>query len=173
MNSEDLREAVAQDLWLARLARGRTGRLTVRSGSMAPLLRIGEDIVVGPPATRPVPGDLIVLLEAKRLICHRLMLPCGSGRYWQKGDANPSWQKVHGCDIVGRPLSVIVSGRWCRLEGWRFRWWNMCLWLLVGGSDAIRWLGRPFARPAPGQERPLAGVIASVANRIRAGEREE
>ncbi len=87
-------EKMVQELWLARLAQGQTGTLTVRSGSMMPLLRLGETLQVAPHSKLVLPGDLAVFRKDDRLVCHRIMLPVAPGWYLQKGDRNRAWELV-------------------------------------------------------------------------------
>ncbi len=167
MKTNDSYSAIAQDLWVARLRSGRPGRLVVRSGSMLPLLRIGEQICVVPGRGWLLPGDLVVFRQAGNLICHRLLLPCGPGRYWQKGDQNRGWERVNSAAILGRPDRIIAGDQAFRLTGPRFRLCNALLWLLVLARDLVRLPGRVI--------RPLAGVgevlfsrlIAAIIGQIR------
>ncbi len=157
---------MARKLWLERLARGHPGRLQVRSGSMAPLLQPGEEIVVGPAPRLFLPGDLVVFCQGERLICHRLMLAYGPGRYLQKGDQNREWERLQTEAIVGRPIAIHAGGEIYRLCGAAFRLRNFLLWLLVGLRDLFRLLCRPLPRLIWSCERlfsrPILGIIRHV-----------
>ena len=127
-------EDVALHLWRERLARGMTGELTVLSGSMIPLLRPGERLLVAPRPRRLWPGDLAVFVRDGRLICHRLLWPLRGGRFRESGDASLGSGLVAGADIIGVPLAVTdEDGASCALTGPRFRRRNRLLWLLFQG----------------------------------------
>ncbi len=160
-------EQMAQALWLARLAQGQTGTLTVRSGSMMPLLRLGETLQVAPRAKLVLPGDLAVFLQDDRLVCHRIMLPVAPGWYLQKGDRNRAWELVAAADIVGRPELLITPDRTIPLTGPRFRLCNTGLWCLVALRDLARLLVRPLPRGADTVERLFSGLTAAIMARIR------
>jgi hypothetical protein len=160
-------ERVMLDLWLANLAAGRESRLTVRSGSMAPLIRVGELLVVGPPRGRPRPGDLVVFVRSGQLICHRLVWPLGRGRWREKGDLSEEQGVIRARDIVGTPRSVIAAGTPHSLAGGPFRRWNPILWLLVCLRDLARRLARVLGRDGGCGQTLLSRLIASIMARIR------
>jgi hypothetical protein len=157
---------IARKLWLERLARGYPGRLQVRSGSMGPLLQPGDEIVVAPAPWLLLPGDLVVFCQGERLICHRLMLAYGPGRFLQKGDQNREWERLPAEDIVGRPVAIHAGEETYRLCGAVFRLNNLLLWLLVGLRDLLRLICRPFPRLTWSCERlfsrPILGIIRHV-----------
>ncbi len=160
-------DPVARELWLARLAAGRPGRLTVLTGSMAPLLRPGETIEVVAPPPRLLPGDLVVFTAEGQLVCHRLMLPLGRGLWLQKGDLNPTWQTVRRRHIVGRPVAVTCAGRRHPLDGPGHLRRQAAVWLLVALRDLARLGGRLLPPAGRWAERLLSGWITGIVAGIR------
>jgi hypothetical protein len=167
MTSPQQDHPMARELWLYRLSQGRPGKLTVRSGSMAPLLQLGEEIEIVPPPPRFWPADLIVFAEGERLICHRIMLPWAPGRYLQKGDLNREWETVRKKDIVGVPSRLITPTGAFPLRGGPFRWQNSLLWLLVGARDLARLGCRLVPRLSWTCERLFSHPILAIIRRIR------
>lgn len=167
MSRDESDHEVLTDLWVARLVSGRRGRLIVRSGSMAPLLKLGDEIVVSPHARRVFPGDLVVFRDGDKLVCHRIMLPLAPGRYLQKGDINPEWETVSATDIVGIPTRASSGGREFSLQGGAFRCWNTLLWLLVAGRDLARLCCRPVPRLTWRGEGLFSRPILAIIRRIR------
>lgn len=74
--------AVIAALLRAGLARGERPRLTVTSGSMSPLLQIGDQVdLQNRPLEELMPGDIVVLALPDALLTHRLLtlsLPPGN-----------------------------------------------------------------------------------------------
>jgi hypothetical protein len=158
---------IARELWLERLVRGYPGRLQVRSGSMAPLLQPGEEIVVAPAPRLLLPGDLVVFRQGERLICHRLMLAYGPGRFLQKGDQNREWERLLAEAIVGRPVAIQAGEEVYRLGGAAFRLRNLLLWLLVGLRDLFRLFCRPLPRLTWSCERLFSRPILAIIRHVR------
>jgi hypothetical protein len=167
MKQPEAATRVFRDLWIARLARGKTGRLVVRSGSMAPLLQLGDEVIVAQRPNRILPSNLVVFRQEDRLICHRIMLPYAPRRYLQKGDFNREWEKVAEADIIGAPKQVIIGKQVIPLEGPRFRFWNTLLWLVVAARDLGRQICRIIPRLSWPCERLFSRPILAIIRRIR------
>ncbi|MFI5360465.1 MAG: S24/S26 family peptidase [Elusimicrobiota bacterium] len=98
------------------LAAGRTLRLMVVTGSMLPLLPIGESIEVAP-VVRPLrPFDIVVFLSGERLICHYVvhsnrLQPAGAVVV-TRGLSNPFEDlPVERRDVLGRVVSHRIPRR--------------------------------------------------------------
>lgn len=160
-------EAALRDLWLARLAAGRESRLVVLTGSMAPLLCPGEELLVAPAPGRLLPGDLAVFTEGERFVCHRLLLPLGGGRWLQKGDANPAWERLDRGQVVGLAAAVLAGGRRHDLQGRRFLVLNSALFAVVMLRDLARRVGRLLPPAGRFSERLLSRAAGTIIARMR------
>ncbi|PKO20725.1 MAG: hypothetical protein CVU38_18570 [Chloroflexi bacterium HGW-Chloroflexi-1] len=126
------------------LADGRMLRLRVVSGSMRPLLRRGDEVIVAPVAPAALqPGDLVVrAASGDDFVVHRLMV-CQAGMIVTRGDclprADPAWPadqlagRVVEAFRQGRPIAV--TARWPRPVG-----------RLLAGLLLVRSLGGRFLR---------------------------
>jgi hypothetical protein len=114
----DERPAVDQaaDQW--RLVRrqvrpGERVALTMRSGSMAPLLPVGSRIeVVATDGQDCRVGDIVVYAEGERLVAHRLLLrwPWGAEqRFLQRGDGVSPAGVLPAAAILGRVVAVATD----------------------------------------------------------------
>lgn len=108
----NLDRAVEQWRLLQRkLAPGETVRLTVRSGSMLPLLPVGAEIAVA--AARGMdcrPGDIVIFRRGDRLVAHRLLFAWGRGaRRWflERGDGVSTAGIIRAGDVLGLVVEVI------------------------------------------------------------------
>ena len=130
--SEDVpNSGPVRDIWISRLASGKSGLLTVRSGSMRPLLNVGEKIRDVPCHRLIFPGDLAVYQQKEKLVCHRLIFPYAPGRFYARGDLSPRGEKVRDSEILGRPDLILTSTESFDLHGMRFRFWNGVMLLTV------------------------------------------
>jgi signal peptidase I len=87
-----------QELWLP-----------VLSGSMMPLLRTGDEVLiqsVNPNNIRP--GDIIVFKDPDKLIVHRVIrrYDSGSPTFLQKGDSTTAAEIIRSEDIIGKVIAV-------------------------------------------------------------------
>jgi hypothetical protein len=140
VGGEEVRER-----WLNQLRRTGREELRLLSGSMAPLLKPGDHVlVVLPSARRLWPGDLVVFQEGGQLVCHRLRAIYAPGRYLQKGDASLQGGRLRREHVIGTPVHVRVGDRIVRLRGGRFRILNTLLWLLLVGRDFLCGCSRPI-----------------------------
>lgn len=107
----------ALDQWLllrGRLEPGRTVRLTVRSGSMAPVLPVGAEaeVAVVDPSSCKV-GDIVVFARGGRLVAHRLLFGWGhepGARFLERGDGVSPPGIVRARDILGLVVAVHEPG---------------------------------------------------------------
>jgi signal peptidase I len=106
-------EEAAIELWHES---GGALRFQVVSRSMAPALMIG-DIVEAVPATRLIPGDVVVLHEPGRFIVHRLVATWP--RVITRGDARRNFDApVTRNRIVGRVVAIERGSERFELPGY-------------------------------------------------------
>ena len=118
---------VAQDV-----ARGEELRLTVTSGSMAPLLRPGDSVLVEPITTELKLGEIVVLRHNNEWITHRV-LRIEAQRCQTYGDNARSVDEPITLDaVVGRVVAIERAGRTLDLRQGR--------WPVV--NRALSWAGR-------------------------------
>ncbi len=141
------------DVLRASLAEGRSVRLGLSGISMRPTIPDGAAIVVAAcAAPRIRRGDVVVHVDAGRLICHRVL-----GRRWSaqgdafltKGDAAAALPLlVPASSVIGRVVGVDVGGRRVRTDtrAARVRALAAVLrsWSLLRARALLRGLRRPI-----------------------------
>lgn len=81
--------------------------LSVLSGSMQPLLQIGDKVLVQ--SVRPDNiklGDIIVFKTPDKLIVHRVIRRYNSSSFLQKGDNTVTAEIVSSKDVIGRVTAI-------------------------------------------------------------------
>lgn len=121
------------------LAPGQTVLLTMRSGSMLPLLPVGARIEVAAVAGDACAvGDVVVFARGGKLVAHRLLLGWGhapGGWFLERGDGTSPVGFVRPQAILGRVTAVVsFDGRKRRLDDPQAR--------LTGLQEARRSLAR-------------------------------
>ena len=107
------------DLWADLHHQKQESWLPVLSGSMMPLLRIGDYVLVqsaNPDSIRP--GDIIVFKGRDRLIVHRVIrrYDNGSPAFLQKGDSTTAAEIIRSEDVIGRVIAVRKGTKIIRLN---------------------------------------------------------
>jgi signal peptidase I len=103
-------EANLQQLWLDLYEKRGKGWLTVVSGSMHPMIKVGDRVLV----TRFSPrlahfGDVIVFRKRDELVVHRIIgRNCvgGTAMIMQKGDANAHGSLIDPRSILGKVICI-------------------------------------------------------------------
>lgn len=159
-------EREALDLWLEGFRERGMGWLPVLSGSMRPVLRIGDRIHVRACDPRRLPlGSLVVFRKEGRLAVHRLLAKRASPEgllLRERGDANPHSSWIPAAAVIGEADRRDRGGRVVRLTGllrrarallraqrllWRERFAD--LWReWKGGGDPRDAAGREDGSPA-------------------------
>jgi hypothetical protein len=114
MTQNVLDDAVAVSrLVRGQLAPGERIVLSVRSGSMVPLMPVGARIIVEPTTgDRCGVGDIVVFVRGQRLVAHRLLLtwPVGADRWFlERGDGVSTAGLLPEREILGRVVAVKQS----------------------------------------------------------------
>jgi hypothetical protein len=102
------------------LARGARVQVRVISASMGPLIRPGDELVLGPLDGRGAScGMLVACSRDGRIVVHRI-ITCGPAGVVTKGDALTSPDALVPWDtVLGRVVAVLTGpGRSARLDGW-------------------------------------------------------
>jgi signal peptidase I len=108
---------------------GQNPHLTIVSGSMAPLLRVGDQVILAHVSLADIaPGDVLILRGENLLFTHRLVttLRHDGQRYWvTRGDRtlcyDPPWTDAQ---IVGRVCGRRRGGQTQRWDVGRGLWLN-------------------------------------------------
>lgn len=131
--------AVLADMVCQSLASGQPAWLTVVSGSMRPLLAVGDEVLVEPIQLKELQlGDVILLLEEKGLLTHRFYGVIDD-RLHTRGDRNLLPDPPATADqLLGR---VVARRRHGRLWDWR--------------TPPLQWRLRAIGRIAAGEGRLL------------------
>ena len=136
------------ELWYELYRRNGGMWLTVLSGSMAPLMEIGDGILtrrIEPHRVRF--GDIIVFEEANRLVAHRVIGKRGTDHhilFLQKGDANTHTTSISATRVIGKVVCIRKDDGYIRLDGFLRR----CIHLLLGVNSYIVHLLHKRSLPA-------------------------
>ena len=81
--------------------------LAILSGSMMPLLQIGDKVLV--PSVNPAEsrvGNIIVFKNSDKLIVHRVIRNYNSLSFLQKGDNTTTAEIVNSKDVIGKVIAI-------------------------------------------------------------------
>jgi len=128
--------------------------LTARSGSMAPLIRIGDKVKVRTISAEAVGfGDIIVFREEEKLVVHRVVAKGKFDRqpfFLQKGDRSSFPFRIPAERVLGKVFEIHKPSRCIRLNSRKGRFLNLLL--------AMRSYLTCFTQPnLPAEERALLG----------------
>jgi hypothetical protein len=127
---------------------------------MLPCLEAGDVLVVDhAPAEHPL-GSVIVFLQGKTLVAHRVVGRTRRGFYVTKGDAlvHLDSRRVPPAQIVGRVIGVERSGRPVTVNGSGRASRRLALFSrVVGEMYRLTWPIRAAARPFAGLLRRIPG----------------
>lgn len=102
------------------LRRGYFLRVAFRGGSMRPLLRPGDLLLVGPVRHPPRRGAVLLFEAGRALVVHRF-LGCRGRAYRTKGDAlDGPPETVHPARVIGRVVAYERAGRRAAIRGGPF-----------------------------------------------------
>jgi len=120
-----------QELWDELYARKKESWLTVLSGSMAPMIQVGDRVLVKQTAPQNIRfGDVIVFKEADMLIIHRVISKQVADQhviFMQKGDSNISATYVFSESVIGKVAYIKKEDRIIRLDSFFGRQMNLLL----------------------------------------------
>ncbi len=94
-------------------------RLRIASLSMAPTLRLGDEIAVQPVSSEDIRvGDLILYAHRGQLICHRLVEVSGQPARWlTRGDAaGCAGERISPDRVLGKVVSIRKRTLWVGLK---------------------------------------------------------
>jgi len=167
LEQEDRHEGVAATLLSTAMGRGeRRARLPVIGGSMEPLLRSGDQVLIEPLSGSPGVGDILLFVGPRGLVCHRLVAPRGAG-YVLRGDRSPTVDTVGPDALLARVTAIQRGERLLDLHGGLWAWRSRAIgnlaalkWSLAGRIrlPSVRRIGALFVQLA---ERLLAGRLCS------------
>ena len=95
------------DLWEDLYSKKHKSWLSILSGSMMPLLQIGDKVLVHSvnPAEIRV-GDIIVFKNSDKFIVHRVIRKYNSSSFLQKGDNTTTAEIVISKYVIGRVIAI-------------------------------------------------------------------
>jgi hypothetical protein len=145
-------------------ARGVPFRFHVTSGSMAPLIRAGDEVLVRAAPAGLRRGDVVLVEAGGAFVVHRLRAILPDGRLVTHGDRNLTpdtpWAPQA---LVGQVVAVVRGGREHDLTAGRAGWLRRLAQWEQGFYDAAR-----AAKRALFGTRPL-GFSVAVTRGLRAG----
>ena len=116
------------DLWEDLYCKKHKSWLTVLSGSMMPLLQIGDKVLVQSvkPADIRV-GDIIVFKNSDKFIVHRVIRNYNSSSFLQKGDNTTTAEIVRSEHVIGRVIAIRKGTRVIYLNNGLWKFINLML----------------------------------------------
>ena len=97
------------DLWEDLYSKKQKSWLTILSGSMMPLLQIGDKVLIQ--SVKPTEirfGDIIVFktLDSDKLIVHRVIRRYNSSSFLQKGDSTTTAEIIKSEYLIGKVIAI-------------------------------------------------------------------
>jgi signal peptidase I len=117
-------------LWEDLYTKKQQAWLTILSGSMMPLLQVGDKVLVH--AVKPTDirfGDIIVFKNPDKLIVHRVIGKADSSTYLQKGDNATTAEIVSSADVLGKAIAIQKGKRIIQLNNRKWKFINLALTL--------------------------------------------
>lgn len=151
------------------LEQGARVPIEVRGGSMSPLIREGDQVLIEKiPAAELKPGDVVLFETGNGWVLHRFLcrsLPKEAGVWFAKGDSVVRRrQRVNESSVLGRAVRVEGSRGRRELGAWRWKLYAVLCSRLVLLNDAARAMWRLLRRAglfgAP-RSAPNAGRLES------------
>jgi hypothetical protein len=141
------------DLLHGRLPAGRSVRLPMLTGSMAPVLPVDAELIIVAPAVDELGvGDVVIFPQDGKLVAHRLVAGlalAGRGGFLQTGDrfsdgagwlpARAATGLVVGVEVSGEGGARDLRTRAARAEGRRIARANLARWLLDPLRKVVSW----------------------------------
>lgn len=111
--------------------------IPISGRSMLPLIQNGDNVLVEHGVGRINRGDIIVFLQADKMVAHRVLRIERKGASFTltaKGDNNPYFDPpVEVKQVIGRVLKIKRGDDWISIDtpGWRFLGWLIAVSMLV------------------------------------------
>jgi signal peptidase I len=117
-------------LWEDLYSKKQQSWLTILSGSMMPLLQIGDKVLIQ--SVKPVDirhGDLIVFKSPDKLIVHRVIRRYNRLSFLQKGDNTTNAEIVSSEHVIGKVIAIRKGGNIIYLNAGIWKLINLILTL--------------------------------------------
>ena len=136
--------------WLEQYQHSGTGRLTILSGSMAPLIDTGDQIFVRKTPLECIHiGDIITFWKGDVLVTHRAIRTCtreGELCFIERGDAVGQHALCRGHSVLGRVVAVKKGARKIDFETVRWKACNRFIGIVLLSVCAARVYVRKMPR---------------------------
>jgi signal peptidase I len=115
--------------------------MVVTSGSMSPLIRTGDVVMIDPEFKSPGEGSVVAFNSGDDVMIHRIVSAERDGTLISKGDANPrpDSSPIAAEDVIGTGRLLVPYLGLTRVIGWA--WWGAVL--AIGMMAALVWRSRP------------------------------
>lgn len=115
--------------------------MVVTSGSMSPLIRTGDVVMIDPEIESPEEGSVVAFNSEDDVMIHRVISAERDGTLISKGDSNPrpDSSPIATEDVIGTGRLLVPYLGLIRVIGWA--WWGGVL--AVGIIAAFGWRSRP------------------------------
>lgn len=115
--------------------------MVVTSGSMSPLIRTGDVVMIDTEQESPDEGSIVAFNSEDDILIHRIVSAEHDGTLISKGDSNPrpDSSPIAAEDVIGTGRLLVPYLGLIRVIGWP--WWGAIL--AVGMIASLVWRSRP------------------------------
>jgi hypothetical protein len=132
--------------WVDNYQQSGLGRLTILSGSMAPLISTGDRIIVRKtPLNHIRIGDIITFWKGDVLVTHRVVRKCIKDNalcFIESGDSSARTSLCRGQSVLGRVALIKKGQRTINLDRFQWKACNRAAGVMLFCALAVRVLGR-------------------------------
>ena len=136
--------------WLKNFEKSGMGWLKILSGSMAPLIQTGDQILVKKITHSHIHlGDIITFWQGNILVTHRVIRKLtisGEVYFVEKGDGNANYSSIHAQGIIGKVIKIKKSKREIDIDTHIWHVFNKIIGIALFTAYILRVIGRktPF-----------------------------
>lgn len=107
MDNDQLKSGAIAALWEDLYKKKQKSWLTILSGSMMPLLQIGDKALIHTVKRAEIRvGDVILFKTGDKLVIHRVIHRYNSFSFLQKGDNTTIAEIVNSKDVIGKVIAI-------------------------------------------------------------------
>lgn len=116
-------QSILREMWQEAYEKGGDLSFKVVSGSMSPMIEVGDVVTIGRVNhTRVRIGDIVAFLDDQNVVVHRIIGKSRSNQqlsFYHRGDTSASSGKIIAQNLIGRVLIVEKKGYKIRLDSRR------------------------------------------------------
>jgi signal peptidase I len=142
----NFKKKLVTEPWLEKYANTGSGWLIIVSGSMAPLIQAGDQILVKKIAPSQIQlGDIITFWQGNILVTHRVIrrqTKSGNICFVEKGDANANYSWIDAQSIIGKVRKIKKGEREIDIDTLLWKTFNRTIGIGLLCALALRAAGR-------------------------------